>query len=120
MRNLLINAVCYTSDGEVSFSAKSQGRVVYFKISDTGEGLSPDQQELMFSETRLPKNRIHTSVHGLGLGLSIVNKVNQALDLGLQVSSSGEKGTVFTFRCKIDTNQVEDFTINANSRKQHD
>jgi len=117
IRNLLINAVRYTSDGEVSFSAKTQGKVVCFEVSDTGEGLSPEQQELVFSEVRLRGNEIHT--YGHGLGLSIVNKVSEALDLGLQVFSSEEEGTRFTFCCRIETlalDQVGDFTIDTQLR----
>ena len=101
IRNLLINAVGYTSDGEVSFSAKTQGKSVYCKVCDTGKGLSQDQQELVFREIQVRDSEIHNSGHGLGL--SIVNKVSQALDLGLQVVSSKDKGTVFTFRLRMST-----------------
>ena len=118
IRNLLINAVRYTANGEVGFSAKSRGKVVCFEIFDTGEGLSPDQQKLVFSEiVRLRGNEIHTTGHGLGL--SIVNKVSEALDLELQVSSSEEKGTRFIFYCRTETlalNQADDFTVDTRLR----
>jgi signal transduction histidine kinase len=41
IRNLLINAVRYTEAGEVSCTARSQGYLVEFEISDNGPGLSP-------------------------------------------------------------------------------
>ena len=101
MRNLLINAVRYTEHGGILSTAKRQGEVVEFRISDTGPGLSPDQRELVFNEVmRVRPDVIHTS--GLGLGLSIVNKISRALDLGLKVSSAQGHGTTFTFRIPID------------------
>jgi len=100
MRNLLINAVRYTEQGGVSCTAKRRGTTVEFHIEDTGAGLTPDQQQLVYSEVvQLRPNLIHTS--GLGLGLSIVNRISRALNLGLTVTSSQDKGTTFTFHIPL-------------------
>ena len=101
IRNLLINAVRYTEQGGVSCKAKRQGNIIEFRISDTGPGLSSDQQELVFNEVvQVRPDVIHTS--GLGLGLSIVNKISRALDLGMKVSTAQGQGTTFTFRIPLD------------------
>jgi signal transduction histidine kinase len=101
IRNLLINGVRYTEQGSISCNAKRRGGAVEFTISDTGPGLSPDQRDLVFSEvTHVRPDVIHTS--GFGLGLSIVNRISQALDLGMKVSSQEHQGTTFTFRVPLD------------------
>jgi len=101
IRNLLINGVRYTEQGGVSCTAKRRGDVVEFTISDTGPGLSPDQQDLVFSEVvHVRPDVIHTT--GLGLGLSIVNRISQALGLGMKVSSQEGQGTTFIFRVRLE------------------
>jgi len=102
MRNLLINAVRYTEQGGVSCTARRQGNGVEFRIADTGPGLTPDQQELVYSEVvQIRPDVIHTSA--FGLGLSIVNRISRALDLGLTVDSRAGHGTTFTFRVPLGT-----------------
>ena len=97
-RNLLSNAVRYTNNGTVACSAKAAGNhLVVFEISDTGCGIAPEDQESVFSEfVRVTTNGIRSQ--GAGLGLSIVKKISQALNLELQMSSTPGEGTRFTFQ----------------------
>ena len=105
LRNLLVNAVQYTATGEVCCSAKATGDVVEFIISDTGVGIEKDQQDTVFGKfVRLEK--IGVASEGLGLGLSIVEKINQTLELGLKMRSIPGEGTRFSFRLPI-TPRVE-------------
>lgn len=96
IRNLLINAARFTTDGTVScIAARVDGRI-RFSITDTGEGLSQAQKDLIFNEVvRLRGDTIHTS--GLGLGLSIVNKISHSLDLDLSLESTEGVGTKYVF-----------------------
>ena len=97
MRNLLTNAVRYTDSGAVSCRAKATNEWVEFEIADTGCGIAAEDQEVVFNEfVRLANNGVRSS--GAGLGLSIVKKISQALELELQMSSSPGVGTRFTFR----------------------
>ncbi|MBK6736563.1 MAG: HAMP domain-containing histidine kinase [Haliea sp.] len=97
MRNLLTNAVRYTDSGTVSCRAKATQEWVEFEIADTGCGIAAEDQEVVFNEfVRLANNGVRSS--GAGLGLSIVKKISQALELELQMSSSPGVGTRFTFR----------------------
>ena len=96
-RNLLTNAVTYTVAGEVSCSARVKDGVVWFSISDTGVGIEEELHTEVFEKfVRLEKSGIGTA--GLGLGLSIVEKINKALDLDLKMNSTPGMGTRFTFR----------------------
>ncbi len=96
IRNLLINATRFTTEGAVScIAARVDGRL-RFSIMDTGPGLSQAQKELIFSAVvRLRGDTIHTS--GLGLGLSIVNKISRSLDLDLSLKSTEGVGTEYVF-----------------------
>jgi two-component system, sensor histidine kinase len=97
MRNLLTNAVRYTDSGVVSCRAKATGEWVEFEIADTGCGIAAEDQQAVFNEfVRLANNGVRSS--GAGLGLSIVKKISQALELELQMSSSPGVGTCFSFR----------------------
>jgi signal transduction histidine kinase len=100
LRNLLINAVCYTDTGRVHCSAKVQGRFIEFIILDTGCGIAPEDQQVIFKQfVRLRHDKFPST--GAGLGLSIVDKISQALNLGLQLSSTPGLGTRFTFQVPI-------------------
>jgi signal transduction histidine kinase len=99
-RNLLTNAVQYTDRGEVYCSAKLDDGRVEFLITDTGRGIANEHQVSVFKEfVRLEKNGVQSP--GAGLGLSIVENINKSLDLGLEMSSTLEKGTRFSFRMPI-------------------
>lgn len=99
-RNLLVNAVRYTEHGEVRCSASVTGEQVEFLISDTGIGIAAEHQEAVFAQFVRLDNHDTQSI-GKGLGLSIVDKIDRALELGLQMSSTLGKGTEFTFRLPL-------------------
>jgi two-component system, sensor histidine kinase len=101
-RNLLTNAVRYTNRGEISCSAKADGDVVRFLITDTGIGIALEHQEVVFEDfVRLKVDGLDPA--GSGLGLSIVKKIGQALELDLQMSSTPGEGTQFSFRLPIES-----------------
>jgi signal transduction histidine kinase len=100
LRNLLANAVQYTDHGEVRCSASAVEDRVEFVVSDTGRGIAPEHQKTVFEQfVRLENNG--TGSAGRGLGLSIVDKINTALGLGLQMTSTLGKGTQFRFHVPI-------------------
>ena len=95
LQNILSNAMRYTRDGGVLIGARKRGNCVLVEIADTGIGIAPDQIETMFDEFhRGPDAAAHHS-GGLGLGLSIVRRMTQALDHDLTVRSRINAGTVF-------------------------
>jgi len=96
LRNLLSNAVRYTQSGEVCCIAHVVGDNVLFEVSDTGQGIAIADQAQVFDEfVRL--DRPQSELTGVGLGLSIVAKINQTLDLNLEMQSQTGQGTRFTF-----------------------
>lgn len=96
LTNILSNAVKYTSQGKIFFSAASSlkdDRMI-LKIEDTGSGMTPEEQQLIFQEfTRL---KSHSAIEGTGLGLTITLKLIQLLDGEMKLESEPGKGSCFT------------------------
>lgn len=96
--NLLANARAHTPAGtkiEVSIQRDSDGiRVV---VSDSGPGLSPEDQEKIFERFyRADPSRVRVDGEGSGLGLSIVDAVMKAHGGTVSVDSELGKGATFT------------------------
>jgi Na+/proline symporter/signal transduction histidine kinase len=95
LQNLISNAIKYTISGKVLVGcrrAKGQARLV---VADTGIGIAASKQKTVFKEfQRLDEGaRIE---RGLGLGLSIVERIVKVLELKLDLASKVGKGSTFT------------------------
>ncbi|GAB5452410.1 MAG: hypothetical protein Hals2KO_27380 [Halioglobus sp.] len=102
LRNLLINAVRYTDHGEIRCTTRVEGDKVEVEVADTGSGIPDEHHDTVFDEfVRLGDDQASTT--GAGLGLSIVRKIDSALDLNLKMESYAELGTRFTFRLPVVT-----------------
>jgi signal transduction histidine kinase len=96
MQNLVSNAIKYTRPGgRVLVGCRLRGNKVRLDVIDTGIGISPDQQSLIFTEfARLEQGaRI---APGLGLGLSIAQRIVTSLGLALELDSAVDKGSRFS------------------------
>jgi PAS domain S-box-containing protein len=101
--NLVSNAIRYTQRGQVRVSCVRQQDVVAIDIRDTGIGIPADQLDRVFEEF-YQVDRGTQRPEGLGLGLSIVRRLQQLLGCGLEVESGVGEGT--TFRVKIPRAEV--------------
>lgn len=99
LRNLLVNAVKYTSAGAVTMRIRRQGHEVLVEVSDTGPGIPADQQSRIFEEYVQLANPARQRRHGVGLGLAIVKRIDALLQLRLTLESVVGTGT--TFRCFV-------------------
>jgi signal transduction histidine kinase len=99
--NLLSNACKFTKAGEVKLAARrvSDGsNFVEFAISDTGIGMSPEQQAKLFEEFSQADATTAQRFGGTGLGLAITRKLARMMGGDVTVSSEPGKGSVFTVR----------------------
>lgn len=101
LMNILNNAVKYTDHGSVLFEASIQSRtdtkiVLEFKVSDTGIGIRPEDQEGIFKKFERLDQKLHYGVEGSGLGLAIANGYVTLMGGEIQISSVYGKGSVFT------------------------
>ena len=95
LQNLISNAIKYTPSGEVLVGCRRHGHKVRIEVWDTGLGIPADKQDAIFREfERLPQAA--KTARGLGLGLSIVERLARVLDCPVTLRSVPGKGSVFS------------------------
>lgn len=95
--NLLDNAINYTEKGGVTVSLGSDSKRVFFKVADTGIGITKEDRKHLFERLKRGKNVARIHPNGSGLGLYIVKGIVQGLKGEIKVESAGKnKGTAFT------------------------
>lgn len=97
LRNLVSNAIRYTSRGGLAVGCRRRGERVCLEVWDTGMGIAPDQRERIFEEFYQVGNPERTSRKGLGLGLSIVRRLTNLLGTDIELRSTLGRGSVFRF-----------------------
>lgn len=97
LRNLLANAVQYTDAGCVRLACETLGDgVTRIVLSDTGIGIPSAAREDVFSEYYQLNNPERDRAKGLGLGLAIVRRLCELMDIPLHMHSEPNVGTRFT------------------------
>ncbi|MFD0684294.1 ATP-binding protein [Actinomadura fibrosa] len=95
LRNLLGNAVKFTTEGEVRLTVRSTPQYMEFVVSDTGVGIPPADRERVFEEFyQVPGTR----TGGTGLGLPYARRLARALGGDLLLDSVLGEGTTVTLR----------------------
>lgn len=94
--NLLANAVRYTDKGEVALSARVDGGKVRLEVTDTGPGIDPADHRRIFDEFVQLENPHRSRERGIGLGLSIVRRIDRLLGTELAIDSAIGRGTRFS------------------------
>ncbi|MDR0714209.1 MAG: tetratricopeptide repeat protein [Bacteroidales bacterium] len=99
LQKLLENAFKYTEKGYVRFGYSESGNdELLFFVEDTGIGISPDQQELIFEYFRQSADtELKPKYGGTGLGLSISKGLLEALNGRIWVQSKQGEGSTFFF-----------------------
>jgi len=96
LRNLLSNAIRYTHTGSIHLHcADWQDGKKLISVEDTGIGIPSEFTEDVFSEYYQLNNPGRDREKGLGLGLSIVRRLCELMDLPLEMQSEEGKGTAF-------------------------
>jgi PAS domain S-box-containing protein len=97
LKNLLANAFKFTRQGGVRLSIAPHGpKSVAFAVSDTGIGIPPDKQRVIFEAFQQADGSTSRQYGGTGLGLSISRELTRLLGGELAVASEAGKGSTFT------------------------
>lgn len=100
--NLLSNAYKYTpSGGIISISAEEKDGFLYTKITDSGIGMSTDEQEKLFTKFFRAENPETIKAGGTGLGLWISRSLVEMHGGKILVTSIPGKGSAFTIKLPI-------------------
>jgi two-component system, NtrC family, sensor kinase len=99
--NLLSNACKFTNQGEVKLDVRrvvSGGDWLELAVSDTGIGMTPEQQAKLFAEFTQADSLTARHFGGTGLGLAISRRLARMMGGDVTVTSEPGKGSVFTVR----------------------
>ena len=112
---LIKNACTYTHVGEIicacNISKGSQGKdYLTFSISDTGIGISPEMQGMIFEGFTQADSSANRKYGGMGIGLSIARDVLNLMGGTLELKSEFSKGSVFTLKVPIEISTEEQLT----------
>lgn len=111
--NLLGNALKFTKTGFIELRVEStraqhpEFRDFTFFVSDSGIGISKDQQDKLFSDFTQAENSISRRFGGTGLGLAISKQIVELLGGTLQVKSELGSGSTFFFQIRFQVKGVE-------------
>jgi adenylate cyclase len=99
--NLLSNACKFTKQGEVKLRARkiaNGDEWIELAVSDTGIGMTPEQQGKLFAEFTQADSLTARHFGGTGLGLAISRRLARMMGGDVSVRSEPGKGSVFTVR----------------------
>lgn len=96
LRNLIENALRYTERGKILIACERRGDSVRLHVIDTGIGIAREHSEAIFQEFFQVGNPERDREKGLGLGLSIVQRLCTLLDHKIEFASVLGRGTRFT------------------------
>jgi two-component system CheB/CheR fusion protein len=102
LRNLLANAMKYTESGKVLLGCRRREGILSIEIRDTGVGIPDSELQAIFDEYHQLDNAPHERSRGLGLGLSIVQRLSVLLGHRVRVYSRPGQGSVFAIDVVLD------------------
>jgi len=94
--NLLSNAAKFTHEGTITLSATINEQQLLIQVKDTGIGISPEQQEIIFEPFRQIDGSETRQFLGTGLGLSITMHFTELLGGKIKLDSETGKGSCFS------------------------
>ncbi|MGM0585105.1 MAG: chemotaxis protein CheB [Pseudomonadota bacterium] len=95
LRNLLSNALKYTQEGGILIGCRRRGEFLSILVCDSGIGVSESETRAIFDAYRQGDNASALAGPGLGLGLSIVQRLGELMEHPVAVRSTPGKGSTF-------------------------
>ena len=99
LANLVVNAIRYTKEGEITIRADTRGNFIAVSVSDTGTGIPPEYLPRIFDKfVQVPG----AATGGAGLGLAISRLIIEAHGGQISVQSQLDHGSTFTFTLPVE------------------
>src|SRR5262249_36507626 len=97
LRNLISNALKFTEKGEVRVTVAHDAErdTVVFSVKDTGVGIAPAHQSLIFEEFSQIANPLQKRTKGTGLGLPLCKRLSELLGGSISLDSALALGSTF-------------------------
>lgn len=116
--NLISNAIKFTPpNGTINIYSWNVAPYIFYQIKDTGCGIDPRETHKLFQAFSQIQNDDRSS-KGVGLGLAICKRLTELMDGKIEVVSSPQKGSIFTFSCRysqergiVNNTQMKDRTV---------
>ncbi len=99
--NFVANAIRYTSQGKILVGCRKRGTHLRLEVHDSGCGIPDEHLQTIFQEFYQIPGEHNRRKQGLGLGLSIAQRIAQILDHPLAVSSKPGKGSTFSLEIPL-------------------
>lgn len=109
LTNLLSNALKFTEQGGIVITVRAEPKAaeelrLQFTVSDSGIGIAPDKQEMIFAPFSQAESSTTRKYGGTGLGLAIVRRLVDLMGGDIRLDSQPGQGSTFTF--SIDCKQA--------------
>ncbi len=126
LNNLIGNAIKFTEQGHVmvmfeTLEVDGLTALIKFTVKDTGIGIAPEHIPHIFESFKQIHGSIDRGYEGVGLGLSITQKIVESFNSEIAVTSAPNIGTEFSFsiRCEIDRTKPVLKVLNSGSKPPH-
>ncbi|WP_292076739.1 hybrid sensor histidine kinase/response regulator, partial [Brevundimonas sp. UBA7838] len=96
LQNFMANALRYTRNGRIVLALRVRGEQVELQVWDTGPGIPEHHMQQIFNEFHRYQQPFDWGEQGLGLGLSICQRISRLLDHGLNARSQPGRGSMFS------------------------
>src|ERR1700733_2725318 len=106
--NLVGNAIKFTDQGKVVLKVSSEGQagqdhILHFEVSDTGIGIAPENQKMIFNSFSQADGSTTRKYGGTGLGLTISTRLVEMMGGKIWVESAVGQGSHFHFTTRVGT-----------------
>jgi len=100
--SLLSNAYKFTHQGRIRVAVNAEGARIVYTVEDTGIGIAPDAQRIVFEEFRQVDGSATRRYGGSGLGLSLSRRLARLLGGDIQMTSEPGKGSTFRVELPVE------------------
>ncbi len=117
--NLLGNALKFTNEGFIELGYEIENGLVRFHVKDSGIGITPENQKIIFERFRQEDNTYTRKYGGTGLGLAISKQIVELLGGDIRVESKPEQGASFYFTIPLEKTAEPVPAISTNKHTQY-